>query len=198
MANVEKRPYEVMFRVASQMMAKLSPACERIVIAGSLRRREDMVGDIEIVAVPKLLRDLFQQDTGRSEVDVLLEKWPLEMLANGPKQKKFIFTSSQGSRYQVDLFLQPDPATWAVNLMLRTGSADFSHWLVTKRNQGGAMWDDCSSRGARIYHQDQVLDLPNEEDVFRFLHIAFIPPHLRKQGAWHTFQAQNRPMEIFA
>ena len=53
-----KRPYSQVLPIAESLVEKLRPACERIEIAGSLRREKAMVGDIEIVAVPRLERDL--------------------------------------------------------------------------------------------------------------------------------------------
>ena len=194
MANVAKRPYAQVYPVAAKLVQRLAPACTRLEIAGSLRRRAEMVGDIEIVAVPILHRDLFGVPTGTSEVDRLLADWPVQMLADGAKQKKFLLTTQRGETYQVDLFLQPDPATWAVNLLIRTGSADFSHWLVTKRALGGAMWDDCASRDARIWYGDQVVSLPEEADLFTFLQLDYFEPTARTEGRWHTLPAGGLPL----
>lgn len=196
MSNTNKRPYAQMQAVASRLADRLAPACVRLEVAGSIRRMADMVGDIEIVAIPRPYTDLFGAETGQTYVDSLLKTWPLEWLADGPKLKKFIFTRTSRGKYQVDLFLQPDPATWAMNLIIRTGSADFSHWLVTKRSLGGAMWDDCYSSGARLYWAGDPgtpLVLPEEEDVFRFLRLPFVPPHARTEGAWRTLPAEKRP-----
>lgn len=196
MSNTSKRDFAKVNQVALKLVERLRPFCERIEIGGSLRRRAALVGDIEIVAIPVPVLDLFGAETGQTEVDLSLAKMPIEMLANGQRQKKFMLTSTTGDRYQVDLFLQPDPATWAMNLIIRTGSADFSHWLVTKRSLGGAMWDDCYSSGARLYwagNPGTPLALPEEEDVFRFLRLPFVPPHARTEGAWRTLPAEKRP-----
>jgi len=39
--------------IAEELKELLAPACERIRIAGSIRRRKPDVGDIEILAIPK-------------------------------------------------------------------------------------------------------------------------------------------------
>ncbi len=40
-------------QIAEKVKAQLAPHCERIEIAGSIRRKKPDVGDIEIVAIPK-------------------------------------------------------------------------------------------------------------------------------------------------
>ena len=40
--------------LAGELVALLQPACERIEIAGSIRRQRPDVGDVELVVVPRL------------------------------------------------------------------------------------------------------------------------------------------------
>ena len=174
-----KRPYAAVERVAHQLLEKLAPACERIELAGSLRRRAERVGDIEIVAIPRLNRDLFGQARGTSAVDDLLLTWPVELTRNGAKFKQFMFATGGGHVYQCDLFLQPDPATWAVNFMIRTGSAEFSRLMVTPRNKGGYMPNDLHVADARVWRGHEQLDVPEEEDLFALWEMAYIPPPMR-------------------
>lgn len=59
--------------IADRLLAQIGPYCERIEIAGSVRRGKPDVHDIEIVAVPKIteMSDMFGNivATG-SEIDV--------------------------------------------------------------------------------------------------------------------------------
>lgn len=41
------------YQIATRIKAELQPHCERIEIAGSIRRNKPEVKDIEIVAIPK-------------------------------------------------------------------------------------------------------------------------------------------------
>jgi DNA polymerase/3'-5' exonuclease PolX len=59
MSDNEKRPYAQMMTIARAVVERLRPACQRIEIAGSLRRHRPMVGDIEICAIPIMPTDLF-------------------------------------------------------------------------------------------------------------------------------------------
>lgn len=180
MSNTAKRPYAEMLEIAQQVVAEIAPYCEREpVIAGSLRRKRPEIGDIEIVAVPKLHRDLFGEvwpANGGSEIDDWLATKAIFPIANGQKQKKFMWGG-----VQIDLYLQPDPATWGVNLMIRTGSAEFSHWMVTPQRQGGACPDGLTFRDARIWHNGRALQTPNEDDVFNILGIVWIEPENRNE-----------------
>jgi hypothetical protein len=48
-----KRPLPDAERIAAAIVADLAPSCARIQVAGSVRRRTEVVGDIEIVAIPR-------------------------------------------------------------------------------------------------------------------------------------------------
>lgn len=172
-----KQPYAVMRPLADGLVERMRPACERIEIGGSLRRECALIGDIEIVAVPRFRQiSMFDMGGQASLLDELIENWPVQLLANGPRMKKFLLTTKNGLSVQVDLFVQPDPATWGVNFLLRTGNDVFSHKMVTKRSEEGYMPDHLRVKGARVWDGDKVLDTPEEEDIFRLWGMYFVPP----------------------
>lgn len=179
MSDSIKRPHAQMLSTATGIVERLRPACERIEIAGSLRRKRPMVGDIEIVAVPKLSMGLFGPIPGETEVDSLLRSWPITLLKNGEKYKQFTFIGSKGSEFKIDLFLQPDPATWGVNFMVRTGSAEFTTRMVTSVHKGGLCPAGLNVKEARVWRGPEVLDTPEEADVFRLWGMDFIAPESR-------------------
>jgi DNA polymerase/3'-5' exonuclease PolX len=173
--------------VAEKLAERLRPACERLELAGSLRRKKALVGDIELVAIPKLTKNLFGEEVYPSQIDLLLAAWGVQLTLNGQKMKQFILETTRRERYQVDLFLQPDPATWGVNFMIRTGSADFTKWMVTKQEYRGACPNGLAISGARVHLCDTPLlfmDTPEEEDVFRLWNMDFIPPEEREEARW--------------
>ena len=49
----KKYPHAEAQAIAQEVVEQLRPHCERIVVAGSIRRKKSEVGDIEIVAIPK-------------------------------------------------------------------------------------------------------------------------------------------------
>lgn len=185
MSSNIKLPWLQMRTVADAVVHKLQPACHRIEVAGSLRRMQELVGDIEIVAIPRMDIDLFGNPLDTSEVDWLLKTWPLkshsclsgvEWHKNGQKYKQFSFAGSSGYSYKIDLFLQPDPATWAVNFLLRTGNADFSHRMVTPKAFGGYKPDGYEVRDARVWRGGVAVDVLDEGDIFDLWGMKFIAP----------------------
>jgi DNA polymerase/3'-5' exonuclease PolX len=48
-----QRPLPDAERIAAAIVADLAPYCDRIQVAGSVRRRKEFVGDIELVAIPR-------------------------------------------------------------------------------------------------------------------------------------------------
>jgi DNA polymerase/3'-5' exonuclease PolX len=149
--------------LAEKIKAALSPACERIEIAGSVRRRRPTVGDIEIVAIPKLRPDLGAQlslfgepSKMVSALDLLLNKMVSEKNhltwggKNGDLYKNFLVQfNSDGSEIGLDLFITT-AAQWGYIFALRTGPGDFNKAWVTQKSKGGARWDTNShTRGKR-------------------------------------------------
>lgn len=134
--------------VATRLVELLADACERIEIAGSLRRRVGEVGDIELVAAPRYEAapdgffgveqvDLLTMRLARLMVDQVLVPRDVEVhRADGSIEVQ----RRIGDRYQaltfealpVDLFIVRPPADWGVVLTIRTGPADWSERLVTE------------------------------------------------------------------
>ncbi len=54
MSDGKKHDYAVAIKVANELVAILEPFCERVQIAGSLRRKKQLVGDIELLFIPRI------------------------------------------------------------------------------------------------------------------------------------------------
>lgn len=153
-----KKLYAEALQVAEKLVDWLAPACDRIVIAGSIRRRCDLIGDIELVAIPTPLRNLFGEPTGETLLDLHLRK--TDLLKNGDRYKQFM-----DSGYQVDLFLaQPD--TFGYILMLRTGSAAFSHSMVTPVSMGGLRPPEITVKDGQVFQHGALVAVPDEDALF--------------------------------
>lgn len=179
MSESTKRPYSQMYGIACGLVERLRPACQRIAVAGSIRRKKAMIGDIEIVAIPTPITDLFGTPVSTTLVDATLAVWPIRFVKNGQKYKQFTFEGRSGETYTVDLFLQPDPATWGINYMIRTGSPEFSKRMVTRRSLGGYMPDDLRVDGARVWRNGTAIETPEEADVFALWGMDFVEPEDR-------------------
>jgi DNA polymerase/3'-5' exonuclease PolX len=174
-----KMPRAAALEIAQKKVVQLAPSCERVEIAGSLRRRKRAIGDIEIVAIPKAVPDMFG-DPRPLGVDHALNyvdwsEWgALEM--DGNKQKKIILKEG----IQLDLFIVTPPAQFGWIFLLRTGPEDFSHKMVTSRSQGGLMPGYLSSQGGAIHHHKTMLHTPEEKDVFDLFELPYLDPWYRQ------------------
>ena len=181
MSNTTKHPYNDIHPVAARLVSALRPHCHRIELAGSLRRQRPLIGDIEICAIPIRPTNLFGEELEDRPtaldrfLDTLVsEGHDLNFTKRGPKYQRFRF-----GRYEVDLFLATQ-LTWGSVFTIRTGSADFSQWLVTQEPLGACPWlvrfgNDGAAPG-RLIHNGRLLATPEEEDVFAALGLAYIPP----------------------
>lgn len=179
MSEHPKQPYASMKRCADALVEFLRPACERIEIAGSLRRRKPFCSDIELVAIPKPLTNLLGEPMEETEVDKLLDTCPVTFTKRGRKYQQFHFDGTTAPFY-VDLFLQPDPGTWGYNFTIRTGSLDFSKRLVTPKNFGGYKPDGLEIHDARVWRGGQLVETPEEEDIFAVWGMDWIAPEVRR------------------
>lgn len=162
----------------------LRPACERIEIAGSIRRGKPEVSDVELVAIPRFGEQLNLFGEPASQVDLLrplVERLLREDDAfergprNGDRYVQFFY---QGCK--VDLFIVKPPAQWGVLYTIRTGPAAFSKRLVTPKKHGGLLPSHLKVKDGAIWDGDEVIPTAEEEDVFRVLGLAWIAPHERK------------------
>lgn len=172
-------PFAKAQQAADAICNAIMPGCERIAIAGSIRREKPMVNDIEIVAIPIPKRDMFGETTGETELQPILaalcESGSLKRVKGGDKYQQYIVTR-RGCK--LDLFLALRE-TWGCIYTIRTGSAEFSHKLVTPRSQGGMCPSDMRFNGGRLSRGGLLLDTPEESDVFRELGLQWVEPKER-------------------
>lgn len=205
--SAERIPLDRAHDVAYGLRLLLEPYCERIEIAGSIRRRRETVKDIELVAVPRMETvagmDLWGTPT---ETDRLMEKL-VDLSADGLLTPRPVIvhradgtTETQrrvGQSYQalecrgipVDLFIVRPPADWGVIFAIRTGPGDFNERIVT----------DCKRwfrrvEGGRVLHLGQHVPCPEEEDFFRAVGMDWIPPWERtvdKVDLWNPSEPRQ-------
>lgn len=170
-------PLAVALARAEALRDALAPYCERIEIAGSIRRQRPHVGDIEIVAVPKLLdaqRDLFGAESSRPSAlwGYLDRVVPMQYRKKwGGKYRQYVETDE----FPVDIFTAR-PETWGLILMIRTGSADFSQYVVTRLRERGTP----SVEGRVVDAEGRAIPTPEEADVFHLAGMAYREPRERE------------------
>jgi DNA polymerase/3'-5' exonuclease PolX len=152
--------------IAERVKAELAPHCDRIEIAGSIRRQKKTVGDIEMVAIPK------PYDTGlfASGIASVIDRWPK---VRGELPCKYTQrTLPEG--IALDLFFAT-PDNWGLIIGIRTGSADFSKYVLA---QGWVRQGYRSAEGMLTWHGNPV-PCREEKDLFAMAGAEWVEPELR-------------------
>jgi DNA polymerase/3'-5' exonuclease PolX len=127
--------------IAERVKETLAPYCERIEIAGSIRRAKPTVNDIDIVLVEK------------PEVALMMNGLLFNMgivKLNGPKIKRVYLPEHNIS---VDIYIAT-PTVWATLLLIRTGSKENNIRLCSLARRkgyhleasGGGLFDESGTR----------------------------------------------------
>ncbi len=146
---------------------KKSKLCEKIEIAGSLRRRRESIGDIDILATsrhPAKVMDLFITLPGVKRV-----------IAKGPTKSSVELAAG----IQADLRVV-DPAVFGAALYYFTGSKEHNvavRGIAVKKgitiNEYGVFKGTSEKKG-------KLIASATEEEVFASVGLPFIPPELRE------------------
>jgi DNA polymerase/3'-5' exonuclease PolX len=164
--------------IADAIVRLLTPHCDRIAIAGSVRRRKATVGDIEIVCIPSTYRppDLFSTcdfgETRRSQ-DWIRAAYQIGRVTKGhPIDGRYIQFDRDG--VQVDLFTAT-AENWGLILAIRTGSAAFSHTVLAR----GWVRNGYTSEGGMLRRGAETVPVREEADLFRLAGVAWVEPEGR-------------------
>lgn len=158
--------YSQAFKIAQNIKDALAPHCERIEIAGSIRRKKNEVKDIEIVAIPK------PYETGlfESGIATVVNQWQKVKGELPCKYTQRLLPEG----IKLDLFFaQRD--NWGLIFAIRTGSAEYSHKvLATEWVKRGY-----TSIDGYLCNNGHPIPILEEEDLFKRIGVSFIPPELR-------------------
>lgn len=159
--------------IATDVLGRLAPFCERIAVAGSVRRRCPDVGDIEVVAIPLteqvgLWADCVERHHGFREV---VNSWArVKGDATGKYTQRLL-----SSGVKLDLFMAT-PRNWGLIMAIRTGSAEYSHRVLA----AGWVRNGYMSVDGHLCRQGRQVDTPEEEDVFRLAGVDWVSPEFRR------------------
>jgi DNA polymerase/3'-5' exonuclease PolX len=155
--------------LTERLITRLAPACARLEIAGSVRRKKPEVGDLELVVIPQT-ENIVDMFGSLFKLDAAI---PGQLIKGGNNYRKYDL-----GPITLDLFLTT-PEKWGCIFTIRTGSAEFSHRLVTARKFGGLCPSNLKFKDGRIWDGDTTLETPEEADVFKALHMYWIEPEKR-------------------
>lgn len=192
--------------IADEIVEHLAPVCERLAVAGSIRRRVPTIGDVEIVAVPAYRQQILSLfDDGlvpelapidcldellndlRSKIDVRKRRDKNGRTSWGPSDKRLLWRYGAASTdwIAVDVF-GARLETWGAKLALRTGPWQFSKRLVTHAGGGrdGVLAGDLVFRDGGLYRYDpgarrHFVPTPDEETLFAELGLPYVAPEHR-------------------
>ena len=159
---------------AGRIAEELAPMCDRIEIAGSIRRRRPECHDIDIVLMPK--HGMQQKIRARC-----LRSSPA-VNCDGDDNLQFVIRGG----VQVDIYyvvpatpdmFQRNPTPWGTRLLCRTGSKQFNIWIVKQAAQQGLYWNPYWG----LYRAGLNVAAETEEEIFSALRIPFIKPEDRER-----------------
>lgn len=179
MSTEVKMPLKRAQIIADRFIKFLDPYCEKISIAGSVRRECSEVGDIEVCVVPK---DEFSM--GRA----FPEGYP-GMVVNGTRLKRFKYPDMN---LQIELYITTEN-DWGRILAIRTGSSAYSHHLAVRwgrigwcgTEEGLRRKSECIRKSTWKIKPEYRLSptmppvFDTEEKFFAFLGIEYIHPKAR-------------------
>jgi DNA polymerase/3'-5' exonuclease PolX len=167
--------YDQAKQIADKVMRSLEPFCDRIAIAGSLRRKKDEVGDIEIVCIPKTesyKMDMFDEGTRRMQAFCdIIDSWhKIRGKSDGKAMNRML---PEG--IQLDLFTAT-PQNWGYIFALRTGSARFSKDVLAN----GWVAKGIHGIEGNLFRGKNLIPVPEEKDLFNLIGRPMVDPQFRE------------------
>lgn len=152
--------------MAERLAAILEPCCERIAIAGSIRRKRPQVKDIDLVLIP-------------SNISAL----GITLLRHGEiLNKKRLDSKTRIIKYRfhgipVEIYIA-NAHTWPMLLLVRTGSASHNQMLAMRARAMGLRF---KANGEGILDgEGRRVSGETEESIFEALGLEWVPPGERE------------------
>ena len=150
-------------KIADSVLQELKPHCERIEIAGSIRRKKANPNDIEIVAIPKP----YDVDLFESGIATVINQWKKVKGELPCKYTQRILPEG----IKLDLFFAT-PENWGLIFAIRTGSAEFSHRVLAS----GWVKKGYSSKNGILLKYGTEVPIREERELFELLGIDWVDP----------------------
>ncbi len=184
-------PLDAARAVAHQLRDMLAMACDRIEVAGSIRRARPIVGDIEIVATSRveqavagLWGDIEATPVLPVRIDDLIADHVLDVHPSDPKRgPRYAKLWHVATGMQVDLFT-PERDSFGLMLVIRTGPAAYSQRLVTDMKRGPRphhVAEGQLHRGIACWTPGgcEVVAVREERDLYAAIGVTWTPPERR-------------------
>jgi len=171
--NLERSEVEPL---AFKVLTTIEPMCQRVQIAGSIRRFRPLINDIDVVLEPRPVS--VNLDSWLQIIKTIRHEFDAVTAQQGPKIARFHipFASKKGRGHvQLDLY-RASPETYGILLLVRTGSREYNISLCNLAIQRGMRLE--YSRG--LIKNGNVIAARTEEEVFAALGLPFVPPRNRE------------------
>jgi len=154
--------------IAEKVKESLSPYCEKIEIAGSIRRGKPTVNDIDMVLIEKPKAVLLLSSLIASMGRIVL---------NGDRIKRLWYGDKQ-SGISIDIYIAT-PYTWSTLLLIRTGSKENNIRLASlaKRKR----WHLKANGDGLFNEKGERIAGDTEESIYQALGIPYQEPWERGQ-----------------
>jgi DNA polymerase/3'-5' exonuclease PolX len=153
--------------IAIKVLQQLEPYCERIEIAGSIRREKPEPNDIEIVAIPK------PYDVGlfESGIATVVNRW--EKIKGELPCKYTQRILPEGIK--LDLFFAT-PKNWGLILAVLTGSPEYSYRILATQ------WVRLGykTENGILVKDGKEIEVREEMELFKMLGLKWVKPKYRK------------------
>ena len=147
--------------IAQRVKDLLEPACEKVVVAGSIRRRRPLVNDIDLVLVPK----------DRYAVDSIL------MRLGKVKMSGMKIARVQMDSISLDVYYAT-PETFATLLLIRTGSVENNIRLCSLAKKRG--WHLAANGDGLFNERGGRIAGDSEESIYEALGVPYQEPWQRR------------------
>lgn len=167
--------YQEAKEIADKYLQLLSPYCERIAIAGSLRREKPIVKDIELVVIPLKVDDphafFYDQKVVHPKFVAIVNS--LQKVKGEPRGKYTQRILPEGIK--LDLFIC-EPGNWAPIYLIRTGD-----WEFSKKFMGTILPKNGYKQiNGWVHKNGNPITIKEEKELFKLMNITYIKPKKRK------------------
>lgn len=187
-AGVVKVPWAEAYVLAEHASQHLKAHVVQLKAVGSVRRKRELVGDLEFLAEPRMIEaDLF----GTQAPDLEGLRAALRELGTWVKgaERMMQITDFNGRPgLKLEIYLCHPPAQWGSLLAIRTGPYELGREAVTRMREHGLRHQE----GHVVDQHGKVVPTPTEEAFFAAAGLPFLPPNQRDQFASELEAARVR------
>jgi len=178
MSDVVRMPYRDALNIALKYWKEFIPLCEKVKVAGSLRRGKPEVKDIEIVCLPK---KIWLPDPELTTLfESVLKQYPTPEFVTYVDTMKRTKGNAYGKYTQIvlpeniklDLFIANEN-NFGLTMLLRTGSDKYNIRIMEELHMRGF---ECE--GGYLYYKNSDIMIPvaEEEDFYKVTGIKYTKP----------------------